>query len=99
MFRIHFNPVLGRFVIQVSQYGFFWTTIKCLNEKNDGIAENSFETYDASICHIKTIGLDKLYEDRSVNRYRAHMKGKGFERNTAADGTVIMEKFHVSKAN
>lgn len=95
MYKIHFDPILGRFVVKVSQFGFFWVTVNIQSESKK--AQNLiFETYDAAIEHIKQIGLDKLYEDRSANKYRDFVKGNDMmtQPELYAKGKAISEKFY-----
>lgn len=73
MFRIHFNPKLGRFLIQVCILHTFWSSIKAPNSDKSGYDVMTFETFDGAVAHTKLIGLDKLYRDHSDNKFRDHM--------------------------
>ena len=64
MYRIHFDELTNRFVIQVLRYWFFWRIIQKVN----------FETYDEAMQYVVRIGLSRLYRDGSMNAYRAHMQ-------------------------
>lgn len=70
MFRIHFDPLLGRFIIQVKT-GLFWRTVMGLSESKDKQSILMFESYDDAIEHVKVIGLNKLYRDGSRNKFEA----------------------------
>ena len=73
MFRVHFVPALGKFVIQVSAwFGLSWKTVKHLDEGRTHV-DLTFETYKAAMQHVENIGLNDLYRDRSDNRYRDYM--------------------------
>lgn len=74
MYRIHFNPIFGRFVIQVLVWGFLWESIRQVDEQGKKTFPITFETYDDAIAHIQKIGLHTLYQDRSINRYREHIQ-------------------------
>ena len=63
MYRIHFNEVDNRFVIQILRYWFFWRTVKTVK----------FETYKEALDYVKRIGLSELYRDRSANMYNAYI--------------------------
>ena len=70
MFRIHFMPIGGKFVIQIStMYGLIWKTVT----ESDGQAKE-FATYKDAVEYVSSIGLDTLYENKSENYYRAHMR-------------------------
>ena len=73
MFRIHFDPKTGCFVIQVRSYVFFWTNVTALNGENDGLASMVFKTFDDASSYVKSIGLDKLYRDRSICKFDEYM--------------------------
>ncbi len=57
MYRIEFDPSSGKFVIQVSWFG-FWRKV----------SKAAFENYFEATEHVKAIGLNQLYQDRSINR-------------------------------
>lgn len=61
MWRIHFEPKIGKFVIQVLRYGMFWVSVR------GGEEVLSFVTHDDALSHVVHIGLDRLYRDRSAN--------------------------------
>lgn len=70
MFRISFDPQRGKFVIQILRYGLLWATVR------HDEAECYFDTYIKACDHVKAIGLDLLYQDRSENqrpRYPTHI--------------------------
>ena len=89
MFRIHFDPKLGRFLIQINQHHIFWKSIKALNQDNSGTEVMMFKTFDEASDHVKSIGLDKLYRDRSENKFREYMGQRGYTRATNEDGRII----------
>lgn len=79
MYRIHFDPKTGRFIIQVAtgMLGLFWTTV---GREIHRLAGESpvweplrFEKYRDACLHVDTIGLSALYDDRSINKFHAHM--------------------------
>ena len=63
MYRITFDPKLGKFVIQICKLQCFWVNA----------ADWQFDNYDHALAHVKQIGLDKLYQDKSANVYQAYM--------------------------
>ena len=94
MYRIHFDPKIGRFIVQVLAFGFIWVSVNKLADSNDKTEPLTFIQFDQATNHVKTIGLDKLYRDKSENQFRIHMNGKGFERMADADGRVMHERFY-----
>lgn len=64
MYRIHFNPKTGKFVIQVQAFSMLWVDAKGM----------SFATYDEAASHVEEVGLNKLYEDRSEDKRRSFMR-------------------------
>lgn len=79
MFRISFDPAIGRFVIQVLRFGLFWVTISNAAYEKPGIAKPagfklSFDTYSDAKDHVTSIGLDQLYCDRSENVRREYLR-------------------------
>ena len=68
MYRIHFKSA-GFFCIQILTWGLFWVSI-CTSKKI-----RQFDTYDAAVQAVADLGLAKLYEDKSHNKFREHMKG------------------------
>lgn len=89
MFRIHFEPELGRFLIQVNKYHFLWCSVMALNSDNSGCEVMLFKTFDEALNYVKSIGLDKLYSDRSENNFRAHMGTSGYARMADSEGRVV----------
>jgi hypothetical protein len=75
---------MGKFVIQVSRFGLIWSTVKKLDDAGKGKALIlNFSTYDDTIEHVKSIGLDKLYKDKSINRFNEFIEQRengNFER-------------------
>ena len=63
MFRIIFDPRSGKFFIQISGSMFFWTNVKDL----------SFDKYDDALAHVEQIGLNKLYQDKSANKFQEYV--------------------------
>jgi hypothetical protein len=74
MYRIHFDPNVGRFVIQVLVWGFIWESVRSLNEQGKKTSPLTFETYDDTVAHVQKMGLHTLYQDRSANKYREHIQ-------------------------
>ena len=89
MFRIHFDPKLGRFLIQINRHHIFWKSIMTLNEDSSSSEVMMFKTFGEASDYVKSIGLDKLYRDRSENKFREYMGQRGFTRTTDADGRII----------
>lgn len=89
MFRIHFDPKLGRFIVQIHHLGMFWRSVMALNEDKSGTDLLMFKTFDEASEYVKSIGLDKLYRDMSVNKFREYMTGRGYTRMTDEQGRVI----------
>jgi hypothetical protein len=89
MFRIHFDPKLGRFIVQVHRFGIFWSSVMALNDDSSGTNQLMFKTLDEASAYVKSIGLDKLYRDGSANMFREYMSGKGYTRMTDGQGRVI----------
>ena len=68
MYRITFDPRLGKFVVEIiSFFGFIWRRV--LSEGEWRV----FNTYDEACAYVKAIGLDKLYENKSADRYREYI--------------------------
>ena len=89
MFRIHFDPKLGRFIVQVQKFGVIWVNVMGLKDDNSGVEALTFKTFDEAVSHVKSIGLDKLYADKSANKFREYMSGKGYTRMTDGKGNVL----------
>lgn len=89
MYRIHFDPKIGRFIVQVLAFGFIWVSVQKLADSNDKTEPLTFTQFDEATSHVKTIGLDKLYRDKSENQFRAHMTGRRFELMTDSDGNEV----------
>ena len=79
MYRIHFDPKISKFVVQVQRFGLLWVTctVLCIDREgpNDVYLTNTFDTYLKAAEYVTAIGLDTLYADKSANMYRAHMAG------------------------
>lgn len=67
MYRIHFDPALGKFVVQVLSWGIFWVTVR------NGSDFATFATFENAERYITDIGLNKLYENKSADKFRRHM--------------------------
>lgn len=89
MFRIHFDPKLGRFIVQIHHLGMFWRSVMALNEDKSGTDLLMFKTFDEASEYVKSIGLDKLYRNGSANEFRKYMAGKGYTRMTDGNGRVL----------
>jgi len=59
MYRIHFDIKTGKFVVQVVCCHLFWRSVP----------DVAFANYFEAVEHVKLIGLDQLYADRSVNKF------------------------------
>lgn len=64
MFRIHFDEQSSRFIIQVLRYGFLWRTVK----------GSDFTSLIGARDYVSEIGLDRLYKDRSADKFDAYMR-------------------------
>lgn len=77
MYRIHFDHKIGRFTIQVLIFGLFWRDI-ALSDDIEPISDRAtFKTIDEAIQYVKSIGLDRLYTDKSVNKFNNYMVDGG----------------------
>jgi len=72
MYRIHFDPKIGRFIIQVLVLGFIWAPVKKLADTNDKVDRLTFNKFSDAVDHVHAIGLDKLYIDKSANVYQSY---------------------------
>lgn len=73
MYRIHFDHKIGRFTIQVLIFGLFWRDI-ALSDDIKPIADRAtFKTIDEAIQYVTSIGLNRLYADKSVNKFNNYM--------------------------
>lgn len=68
MFRIHFVAARACFVLQVLRFGCFWVTVTKYED------DLEFQTFEEACNKVREIGLDKLYSDKSNNRFREHMQ-------------------------
>lgn len=73
MFRIHFDPTTGQFVVQVLSFGCFWTTVRRKRADEPTAKIAGFATYEEAGKYVSSIGLDKLYTNKSADKFRAHM--------------------------
>lgn len=80
MYRIHYDPKFGRFVIQVGCcFGLFWTTVRQVfaggtdEAPVDVFKVRHYQTYELAQKFATESGLATLYVDRSTNKFRAHM--------------------------
>lgn len=80
MYRIHFDPTIGQFVIQVLRFGFIWANVRHIisEELTDELSNEilKFKTYINAQSHVVSIGLDELYEDRSDNVLRKYLRAQ-----------------------
>lgn len=78
MFRISFDPTIGRFVIQVLRFGLFWVNVQeskpSTTEPLLNVFTCNFQTYEDARKHVTSIGLDQLYQDRSENVRREYLR-------------------------
>ncbi len=70
MFKIEFDPRIGAFVVAVIKWGFVWQRVADAENQDRPL---EFRTYDTACQYVQAIGLDKLYQDRSANKYNAYM--------------------------
>lgn len=101
MFRISFDPAIGRFVIQVLRFGLFWVNVQksetSTSEPILNVSACNFHTYDDARKYVTSIGLDQLYKDRSENVRRSYMSAdmrgaKGYSTLRDPNGEVISHK-------
>lgn len=64
MYRIHFDYKTARFVVQVLRCGLVWRSAEGLD----------YGTYDEATSAVTAIGLDKLYANKSHDKFRAYMR-------------------------
>ena len=65
MYRVHFDHTTGKFILQVCIFfGLYWATVK--SNERDGYV---FDTYEEAKKHVSSIGLDRLYQNRSADQY------------------------------
>ena len=74
MYRIHFVPNGGYFCIQILFFGFIWQDIKRLSLDDKKMEIVKFPDLASARDEAKEIGLDKLYQDRSANKFREYMQ-------------------------
>ena len=74
MYRIHFEPHGGYFCIQILFFGFIWQDMKRPSQDNKKMEIVKFADLDGARTEANEIGLDKLYQDRSADKYRQHMQ-------------------------
>ena len=79
MFRIHFEPNGGYFCFQVPFLWLFWQKVKASQENGatGTVKVVKFASYTEAKETAEEMGLTTLYEDRSANKYRAHMSNNG----------------------
>lgn len=75
MYRIHFEPKGGYFCIQVLFFCVVWRNVKRLSTDNKKMEAVKFQNLESARKEVEAIGLDVLYEDRSVDKYRRHIQG------------------------
>lgn len=68
MFRIHFVAARACFVLQVLRFRAFWVTV---TQKEENL---EFSTFEEACNKVREIGLDKLYVDKSSNKFREYME-------------------------
>ena len=73
MYRIHFEPNGGYFCIQIMFLGFFWRDMKRF-DSDKKMETVRFPNLVSARTEANQIGLDKLYQDRSADKYRQHMQ-------------------------
>ena len=77
MFRIHFSPVLGKFILEVHVGNFLfgsWVAVMGQDDQQKEGVALQFNTYREASAHADRIGLSTLYEDRSENKRRNFMR-------------------------
>lgn len=68
IYRIHFEPRGGKFVIQFKTGFFFWETVQCRG--GEPLLEDlTFETYDAAEEYVIAKGINKAYDRCSTKGF------------------------------
>jgi hypothetical protein len=76
MYRIHFDPAIGKFVIQIAGFLCTWHTVhREIDGPGTPVREKlTYDRYVDAQAYCEQIGLNVLYEDRSADKYRMHMR-------------------------
>lgn len=76
MYKIEFDPSFGKFVIEILKHSFIWKRVHedlvdpPLPQASKKLL--TFDTFSEAESYVSRIGLDKLYQDRSSNKYREY---------------------------
>lgn len=73
MFKIEFDPALGKFYIAIATCGgLMWSRVLNGGQRGEeGLL--TFDTFEDADAHVRKIGLSTLYQDKSAHQYRRHM--------------------------
>lgn len=74
MYRIHFDHRIGRFVIQVLVFGLFWRDIAKSSDTEPVSDRLSFAKLVEAENYIQSIGLARLYKNKSANEFSKYME-------------------------
>ena len=69
MYRIHFDPAVSKFVVQMLIWGLFWETCRQRPEGGEPVAlPRQFDTYADACKWVSDIGLADAYEVQQPKR-------------------------------
>jgi hypothetical protein len=72
MYRIHFDPTVSKFVVQMLIWGLFWETCMKVHDDQDGPhtvkLPRQFHTYADACKWVSDIGLADAYEVQQPKR-------------------------------
>lgn len=77
IYRIHFEPKGGSFVLQFQKFFMCWETVQKLEGKAGEKPMHvplTFDTYDAAEQYVKEKGIDKAYDRRDTKGYVTAMQ-------------------------
>lgn len=81
MFRIHFDPSISMFVVQMLYFGCIWRTCYLRCEDRDGPhsakVRQTFNTYEQARAWTQAKGLDKAYHEQQPHSERQLVFGEG----------------------
>lgn len=65
MYRIHFDPKKGFWVVQFLRWGFFWVSVKEAALLKNIPVPKSFPDFDAALHYVEEKGITRVYRDRT----------------------------------
>jgi hypothetical protein len=69
IYRIHFEPKGGHWVIQFQRLFMFWDTVQVKEEKEPVLKDLTFDTYEKAESFVVERGIDKAYDRRDSKGY------------------------------